>query len=88
MAKGRAPCSPGRARQVEQPVAVDVSLEMVGEQVEGDIDFGLIGESGHPRADALQPVASLTIVRHQAMNVAARDPVVRTGRAVEATSAR
>ena len=61
------------ARQLEEPVAVDVSLDVVCQPIQRCLDVGLIGESGRLACNAAQPVAALPVVGKKPVNVASSD---------------
>src|SRR5882757_4710150 len=57
--------------QLEQPVAVDMLLEVIGQQVERGIDVEFVGEGRRLPADSLQPMLALPVVGQKAVDVAA-----------------
>src|SRR5882672_6009040 len=62
-----------RTRQRQQSPAVDMLLEMVGQLVERRLDLRLVVERRGGGPESLQPMAALTIVGQQAVDVAAND---------------
>src|SRR5262249_57615174 len=60
----------GRPRQSQQPLAIDVLLEMVGQRVERGFDLALVTQARARATDPLQPLPALAIVGQQAMDVA------------------
>src|SRR5260370_10409596 len=63
----------GRAREVKEAVAIDVSLDVVGEPIEGRFDVGFVGKTGSLACNTTQPVAALPVVGKEPVNVAPGD---------------
>ena len=64
------------AGQREQPVAIDVLLEVVGQQVERGIDVGFVVEAGRRPPTRCQPVLPLAVVGQKTVDVAAGDAAI------------
>src|SRR5437588_7607394 len=63
----------GRASELEEAVAVDVSLDVVFQPIQRCLDVGLIGESRRLACYAAQPVVALPVVGKKPVNVASGD---------------
>src|SRR5260370_6188060 len=63
----------GRAREVKEAVAIDVSLDVVGEPIEGRFDVGFVGKTGSLACNTTQPVAALPVVGKEPVNLAPGD---------------
>src|SRR5512135_2256525 len=68
--------------QRQQPVAIDVLLDVIGEEIERRIDVGLVVEVRGLGAELREPVPPLAIVGQQAMDVATGDAAFHGARVV------
>src|SRR5216684_4660887 len=63
----------GRACQLKETIAVDVSLNVVCQSIEGPLDVGFVGETGRLVCNATQPMVALPVVGKEPVNVATGD---------------
>src|SRR6266436_790004 len=75
----------GRARKVKEAVAIDVSLDVVGEPIEGRLDVGFVGKTGSLACNTTQPEAALPVVGKESVNVAPGDAARAVDRAFVAS---
>src|ERR1700730_11165741 len=71
----------GCACQLKQTIAVDVSLNVVCQSIEGRLDFGFVGETGRLTCNTTQPVIALSVLGKKPVNVAPGDSARAVDRA-------